>query len=206
MKKFPLLPVITLLAGLLAGVGTGVFVTWRAAGPILVAITATRQKARDARPAREKGWDFWTIEIENLANELRDERARQRHESELLDQRRARLENEQHQLANVRADLESLRADISRRVIELTTDESKNIRVLAQTYADLTPAGAVAVMRELDDNTVVKILSQMKPDVVAPIFEQMSHTADADGTLAKRAAALSEKLRLVHVARATNQS
>ena len=44
---------------------------------------------------------------------------------------------------------------------------------------------------------VVKILSLMKPDIVAPIFEQMSRTATADGTLARRAAGLSDRLRLV---------
>ncbi|HVU25880.1 MAG TPA: hypothetical protein VHE13_17245 [Opitutus sp.] len=206
MKKLLSLPVLTLFVGLLSGLGTGIFLTWQAGGPLIKAALAARQKALDARPAREKGWDFWTIEIENLANELRDERARLRHESELIDQRRAQLENEQQQLAAVRTDLESLRADIGRRVIELTTDESKNIRTLAQTYSNLTPSGAVAVMRELDDNTVVKILSQMKPDIVAPIFEEMSHTPDADGTLAKRAATLSDKLRLVHVAKVATRS
>ena len=206
MKKLLSLPVLTLLAGLLSGIGTGVVVTWRAGGPLLAAAIAARKKAQENKPAREKGWDFWTIEIENLANELRDERARLRHESELIDQRRAQLENEQQQLATVRTDLEGMRADITRRVIELTTDESKNIRTLAQTYSNLTPTGAVAVLRELDDNTVVKILSQMKPDVVAPIFEEMSHTPDGDSTLAKRAAALSDKLRLVHVDKAITHS
>jgi hypothetical protein len=36
----------------------------------------------------------------------------------------------------------------------------------------------------------------MKPDTVAAIFEEMSRTKSADGTLARRVAVLSEKLRL----------
>ena len=49
----------------------------------------------------------------------------------------------------------------------------------------------------MDDVMVVKILSMMKPDVVAPIFEEMSRTIGADGTLARRAALLSDRLRLI---------
>jgi hypothetical protein len=44
----------------------------------------------------------------------------------------------------------------------------------------------------------VKILSLMKSDVVGAIFEQMSALVGTDGTpLARRAALLSEKLRLM---------
>jgi len=49
----------------------------------------------------------------------------------------------------------------------------------------------------MDDTTVVKILSLMKPDVVGPIFEEMANTANGDGTLAQHAAVLSDKLRLM---------
>jgi hypothetical protein len=37
----------------------------------------------------------------------------------------------------------------------------------------------------------------MKPDVVAPIFEEMSKTSDREGLLSRRAAVISEKLRLM---------
>jgi hypothetical protein len=55
----------------------------------------------------------------------------------------------------------------------------------------------------MDDGTVVKILSLMKSDSVAPIFEEMSRAAGADPSFARRAATLSEKLRLVRTARTT---
>ena len=42
----------------------------------------------------------------------------------------------------------------------------------------------------------------MKPDIVAPIFEEMSKTPDKDGLLSRRAAVLSEKLRLLKAAKA----
>src|SRR5204863_1646263 len=97
-----------------------------------------------------------------------------------------------------------LRKQIADRVIEISTDEAKNIRTLSQTYANLSPRAAVAIIRELDDTTAVKILSLMKPDVVGPIFEEMSKTAAADGLLARRAALLSEKLRLMKANKTTS--
>ena len=68
---------------------------------------------------------------------------------------------------------------------------------MAQTYSKLTPRAAVAIFRELDDSTALKILSLMKNDQVSTIFEEMARTTDQNGTMATRAAALTEKLRLL---------
>ena len=129
-----------------------------------------------------------------------------RKQADLLDQRAARLAADQAELAKVRAAIEQMRREIGDRLIEVKADESKNLRTLSQTYGNLTPKAAVAIIKELDDLTVVKILSLMKPDVVAPIFEEMSSSAGPDGPLAKRAATLSEKLRLMKAASATTAS
>ena len=90
-----------------------------------------------------------------------------------------------------------MRKEIAEKVIEIQADEGKNLRALSQTYANLSPKAAVAIIREMDDVTVVKILYLMKPDVVAPIFEEMSKTSDKDGLLSRRAAVISEKIRLM---------
>lgn len=199
MKK--LLPSLLIsLCVLLSGTGAGAYWFWRASE--LLATQALAAKPADPPPEieRSRGWDFWTIEIENLASELRDERARLQHESEQIDQRNARLANEQQQLAALRRQLEQMQKEISDRVVEIREDEKKNIRSLALTYTSLTPRAAIALIRELDDVTVVKILSQMKPDVIGPIFEEMSRETTDSDNLALRAAVLSEKLRLVRAA------
>ena len=87
------------------------------------------------------------------------------------------------------------------RVVAIGADEAKNLHSLAQTYSTLTPHAAVAIIKEMDDTTVVKILSLMKPDVVGPIFEDMAKPNGGDDTLARRAAALSEKIRLMKSAK-----
>jgi flagellar motility protein MotE (MotC chaperone) len=194
-------PLTAMALSLVLSVVLGVALCWRAAGPLLQLAAAARPKpVVDVK--KDKGWDFWTIEMENLSTDLGEERARLGKQSDLLDQRAARLEDEQKQLAKIRTDLEGLREEIAAKVVAIGADEAKNLRVLSQTYANLSPRAVVAIFREMDDLTVVKILSLMKPDVVGPIFEEMSKTAGPDGPLAKRAAILSEKLRLVKSAQA----
>lgn len=201
-------PFVTAATGLLLSVAVGVYLFWRTAQPLVAQIIAQRaQAAAAAAPKKEKGWDFWTIEIENLSNELKEERARQKKEAELLDQREARIAAEQKELANMRGEIEGLRQEIAQKVIAIREDEAKNLRSLAQTYTNLSPRAAVAIVRELDDVTAVKILFLMKPDVVGPIFEEMSKTTGSDGTpLSRRAAVLSEKLRLMKANKSSTPS
>ncbi|MBX3738998.1 MAG: hypothetical protein KF715_20055 [Candidatus Didemnitutus sp.] len=199
MTKLVQNPAVVVILALLSGMAAGLGWFWRAGDAIIAHAAAVRAAATKTQKAQ--GWDFWTIEIDNLAAELKGEKERLRKQAEQLDQRAARLSAEQQELDKVRADLERMRKEISDKVVEINTDEAKNLKTLATTYANLTPRAAVAIIKELDDNTAVKILSLMKPDTVSPIFEEMSKTATADGTLARRVAILSEKLRLMKSAK-----
>ena len=191
-------PLVTAAAALVLALAVGLYSFWRAAAPVFEQALALRAKAAAAaKPKKEKGWDFWTIEIDNLSNELKDERGRLRKQSELFDQREVRMAAERKELAAIRGELDGMRHEIADKVITIRADEAKNLRSLAQTYTNLTPRAAVAIIREMDDVTAVKILYLMKPDVVGPIFEELSRTAGTDGTLARRAAILSEKLRVM---------
>jgi flagellar motility protein MotE (MotC chaperone) len=191
-------PLITAATGLLLALAVGACTFWRAAGPLLAqALAAQARAAAAARSETDKGWDFWTVQIESLANELKGEKAKLKKEADILDRREVRIAAQEKGLATMRAELESMRKDLSARIIGIRADEAKNLRGLAQTYSNLSPRAAVAIFREMDDVTAVKILFLMKPDVVGPIFEEMSKTAGTDGTLARRAAVLSEKLRVM---------
>lgn len=189
-------PIFAAGFSLLLSVALGVALCWRATAPLFVTAMAHGSQVKKA-PAVEKikGWDFWTIEIENLSNELKGERERLKKQSDVLDQRTVRLANEEKELAKVRAEIEGMRKEIVGRVTEISADEEKNIRMLAQSYTTLTPKAFVTILREMDDATSVKLLSVMKADKVGAIFEEMSRTESKDGPLSKRAALLSEKMR-----------
>ena len=197
-------PVTITALSVFVSVGLGAALSWRVMEPLLVKAakaTAARQPATETSELRQKGWDFWTIEIENLSQELKEERERLKLQAERLEQRAARVAAEEKEFVKMRADLEGMRKQIADRMIEIKADETKNVKTLAQTYTTLTPKGAAAILREMDDATAVKILAIMKPEVVGPIFEEMSRDTTADSPLAKRAATLSEKLRLMKAPR-----
>jgi flagellar motility protein MotE (MotC chaperone) len=193
------------IVGLLLSVGVGIAASWRTLSTLVEQSVVVRPK-KEVVELKQKGWDFWTIEIENLSNELKEERVRLKKQAEQLDQRSARLAAEEKEFAKLRADVEALRKQIAEKVIEISADEAKNIRSLAATYTNLSPRGAVAIFREMDDATAVKILSLMKPDIVGPIFEEMTKTGGTDSPMARRAALLSEKLRLMKANKAATPS
>jgi|HubBroStandDraft_1064217.scaffolds.fasta_scaffold117425_2 flagellar motility protein MotE (MotC chaperone) len=194
-------PLSLSLVGLIAGIASGLGWFWLRAD-CLVEVALARAHSAGKVADKSKGWDFWTIEIDSLASELKDEKARVRNEEEQLDQRTARLASDRQELDKLRTELNAMHKDISDSIVEIQADEAKNLRMLAQTYTNLSPHAAVVIIRELDDPTAVKILSLMKPDVIGPIFEDMTLSASGASD-AHRAAVLSEKLRLVKAQKAT---
>lgn len=196
-------PAAAAAIGLVISVGVGVGTIWPALTKLLEQ-AAANVSAPVPIPVefKQKGWDFWTIEVENLSKELKAEREKQKKLAESLDQRAGRLASEEKELAKIRTEVEGMRRQISERIVEITADEAKNLRTLASTYAGLTPKAAVAILKEMDDATVVKILSLMKPDVITPLFEEMSKGGTPESPLAKRAAQISEKLRMMKAAKA----
>jgi flagellar motility protein MotE (MotC chaperone) len=189
-----LLPIILVVVAVFEGAAVGPYWYWKKADLLVTQLAAQHKQAQVAQTQREKGWDFWTVEIGNLDAELKGQKAQLKQEAEQLDQRAARLAAEKQELDRTRADIEAMRQQMDDRVVSIGADEAKNLRSLAQTYTSLSPHAAVTILRELDDATAVKILSLMKPDVVGAIFADM---AGGDEALAKRAAALSEKIRLM---------
>lgn len=177
-----------------------IFLVLQSAPAIVQSMSArVREGAAEVVRPREvrAPWDMWTPEIEKLAKELREQREGLREREQAVVQRETRLEAEAAELARTRREIEAQRAEISNLLTAVGADEMKNLKSLAQTYSNLTPKAAVAIFAEMDDTTVVKILSLMKADVVGPIFEEMSKDKSEKNNQAHRAATLSERLRLM---------
>jgi len=196
MIKLASNPIVVLAIALLLGVGTGLGMFWKAARPLIAAAKATKAKVVDeAKP--EAPWGFWTIEIENLASELKDQKAVVKKREDELTQREERLNAERQELTKQRQQLEALRSEISGRITTIQSDEMKNLKSLVATYSSLTPKATLTIFKEMDDTMVVKLLALMKTDTVSPLFEEMSKQAATDPAMGKRVATLSEKLRLL---------
>lgn len=189
-------PIVVLAVALALGVSTGLGWFMQIAKPLIAEARAARAKAADVGKP-EAPWGFWTLEIENLASDLKEEKAVYKKRMEELKQREERLNAERDELAKQRQQLEALRNDINNRIVSIQTDEIKNLKSLVVTYSSLTPKAVLTYFKEMDDNMVVKLLSLMKNDVQTALFEEMSKQAATDPVIARRAATLTEKLRLL---------
>ncbi len=192
--------ILLVLLGLLLGTGTTSYVLWKTTSLYADKLVAERAAAEAAKKP-DKPWDFWTVAIENLSNDLKAERAQVKKKEDELDQREARLNVEEQELTKTRRQIEAMRTAIDQRLVEVGLGEQANLKKLAQSYSTLSPKAAVAIFRDMSDRTVVKLLSIMKPDVVGAIFEEMSRESAVDPNLAKRAASITDQLRLVRVAK-----
>jgi flagellar motility protein MotE (MotC chaperone) len=187
-------PVVCVVLGLLLGIGAGLGVFWREAVHLAVAVHSARAAAEEpVRP--EKPWDFWTLEIENLASELKDQKEALTVRENTVAAREERLTADLAELAKTRKQIETLRAEVDTSMIEFDAAETKNLKALAKTYSELTPKAAVGIMAKMETSTVVKILYLMKSDVVSPILQEMGTSPDPE--MAKRAAEITDRLRLV---------
>lgn len=180
------------------------FLVMKSASAVIASMAAHagEASAEVLRPREVRApWDMWTPEIEKLAQELKAQRDGLKEREQAVVQREARLEAEVAELARTRKEIEGQREEITHLLTVVGTDELKNLKSLAQTYSTLTPKAAVAIFSEMDDPTVVKILSLMKADVVGPVFEEMSKDQSEKNNQAQRAAKLSDRLRLMRAAK-----
>jgi flagellar motility protein MotE (MotC chaperone) len=160
------------------------------------------EEGRDPRPSGTvPSWEFNNPELDQLALELRKEKAALAERSQQLEEFARRLQSERHELNVVTQAVHQMQMDLDQRLVRVTEDEATNVKKLARVYAAMTPEGAAGIIRHIDENTTVKILAFMKEDESGPILENLSLLGDIESRLA---ANLSERLRLI-VARAPTQ-
>ena len=144
-------------------------------------------------------WNFKTAAIDELIAELKNERQNVLEEQKDLAALSSQVTAERQEVERVKAEVTRLRQDLEARIVEISENEKDNLKKLVSTYTIMAPMSAVPILRELDENTVVKILSQMKPERVALILGAMAQMPDklSDEPPSKRAARISDKLRLM---------
>jgi flagellar motility protein MotE (MotC chaperone) len=150
---------------------------------------ATKQIEQVGGPS----WTFMNPELNQLATDLKDEREALRRRSSQLDELEARLTIERQEISAVTQTVARLRKELDQSVIRVTEEEAVNLRKLGKVYATMSPPGAAHILKEMDDDQLVKILALMKEAETAPILEAFGAL---DAQQAKRAALISNRLRL----------
>jgi len=192
-----------IIAAVILGIATSAGVLmWR-----LPSITASSTPVESHTPStiktkitsQSKDWDFYTAEIDNLVNELKTERENYQKKAKDFAAVELRIATEKKELVRIREEIEKMRSELTEKTTEMQASEKTNVRNLSRTYSNMKPTQAVAIISEMSDANIVKILALMKPDIQAKILAEMAKTPDGSGiaTLAPRAAKLSDQLRLL---------
>jgi flagellar motility protein MotE (MotC chaperone) len=179
------------------GTAAYVLTTWLCLQPgkQLSRIAAELRAAPQARSLVPLGpsWNFENPEMTQLIAELREQRESLRTRALQLDELEARLKAERQEIYSVTQAVFNLKTNIEATVTRVGEEEAVNLKKLAKVYATMSPEGAAHILREMEDEQVVKILALMKESESAPILESLGQ-GTKDET--KRAALLSNRLRL----------
>jgi flagellar motility protein MotE (MotC chaperone) len=151
--------------------------------------------AKNAVSAEEgkPSWEFTNPEAEQMMDELKlQKRALDKREQQVAEAEK-RMEAERAEMAKVTNSVAGMQKDFDKVVLRVQEEEITNLKRLAKVYAAMTPDTAAMIFADLDDAAIVKIMIFMKDSETAQVLESFAKKGDAE---AKRAAAISERLRL----------
>jgi hypothetical protein len=162
---------------------------WRMPAPAETASPEAGHTNRFTGPS----WDFPGGEVDQLVEELKQERealAKQRQE---LGEFKLRLDTERAELNLATQRVYQVQMDFEKTILRIRQEEAGNLKRIAKTLSTMTPEAAGTLFRGFDDTTAVKVLACMKEEESAPLLENMARKGEAE---ARRAGQLLEKMRL----------
>lgn len=137
-------------------------------------------------------WAQYNPEVDQMSQELRKEKEELDKREADLKKLAAQLQAEREAINQVTQRVAQLQMEFDENIIRVKEEEVPTLKKLAKMYTSMSPEGVSAIFKELDDTTVVKLMSLMKEDQSAAMLDAMAQSGEAQ---AKRAAALAESLR-----------
>ncbi len=166
---------------------------------VLVLSPAKFGDLRSAGPANrsaddDPSWRFHNPEFSQWVAQIKEEKdalaLREQHLTELQN----RLAAERQEILTVTQTLTRLQAYFDQNVIRFSSQASENVRHQAKLIAAMSPAGAVALIAEMPDADVVRILFTMRTDEASAILDGLSTRGKDD---ARRAALLTVRIHQI---------
>ena len=96
-----------------------------------------------------------------------------------------------------------MQVEFDRNVVRVEESETANLKKLVKLYSGMAPENAVQILKQMDEGTVVRMMTLMKDSDASPLLEAMAKQGETE---AKRAASISERLRLTMAKPAVSQS
>jgi len=138
-------------------------------------------------------WAFFNPEMDLLMSELKQQKEALAAKEKSLNELAERLRTERSELNQLTQVVQQAQTEFDQNVTRVREQETSNLKKLAKMYSTMSPEGAAAVFKAMDDASVVKVLTFMRETETAPVLEAMARQSEAD---AKRVAGISERLRL----------
>ena len=149
----------------------------------------------------DPSWKFHNPDIDQWVSQIKDERDALAVREQQLKEWEARLAAESREISAVTQAVSRTQEAFDKRVLLFKDAEKDNAKKQLKVIADMTPDGAAAMLNEMPDDEVAKLLYVMKSDVSGAILDAMSKLGS---TSAKRAATLAQRLKDVLPLAATN--
>ena len=132
-------------------------------------------------------------EIEQVMEELKSKKlALDKREAQLLELA-ARLQNEREEIDAVTQSVYRIQQQFDSSILKVRDAEVANLKKLAKTYLSMSPEGAAMTFKTMDDDSVAKILRNMKEIDAAQFLDALSKQGpDAP----RRTARIVERMRV----------
>ena len=151
----------------------------------------------------DPSWKFHNPEMDQWVTQMKDEREALTLRAQQLKEWEAQLNAQGKELSTVTHAVSNVQAAFDKRVVLFTEQEKENAKKQVKVIAGMTPDGAAAMLGEMSDPEVTKLLYAMKNDLAGGILDAISKQGPVQ---AKRAALLAQKLKDVMNAPATNNA
>jgi len=140
----------------------------------------------------DPSWKFRNPDIDQWVSQIKNERDTLAVREQQLKEWESRLVAESREIASVTQAVSRTQLEFDKRVLLFTEQQKDNAKKQLKVIADMTPDGAVAMLNEMPDDEVARLLYTLKPDISGAILDAMSKVG---GPSAKRAAALTERIK-----------
>lgn len=158
-------------------------------------------KKEPLRAEDDPSWRFHNPDIDQWVAQIKDERETMAMREQQLKDWESRLAAESREIAAVTQAVTRTQEEFDKRVLTFSTQQKDNVKKQLKVIADMTPEGAAAMMNEMPDDEVARLLYTLKPDIAAGILDAMSKPG---GAPAKRAATLTDRIKDILPQPATN--
>ncbi len=164
-------------------------------------VVLSPSKFASYRPAKpdysaddDPSWRFRNPEFNEWVSQIQTEKEKLDLREQRLEEWQTRLNTELQEISTVTQTVNQLQSEFDKNVIRFKAQESDNVKHQAKLISAMSPEGAVAMMSNMSDDDVVRILFTMKPDQASLILDSLSKINQDQ---AKHAAQLTERLHQV---------